>query len=198
MSLQEKFSRLKNMDLDWRKPLAQGILILIAGLFLALISALNPNAVVMHAQGLSFLPFGGIALLFLGFWECLDALLTKDQREFVQNLQVGMLDTVVGGLIVLSVGQSASRLSLMIAAFLMVRGSVRVVMSNLLKLPHAGVLTLGGLASVAMGLMIWNEWPSGNGWFLALCLSLEIACRGWAMIMFALWVQEHEEAAETS
>jgi uncharacterized membrane protein HdeD (DUF308 family) len=44
-----------------------------------------------------------------------------------------------------------------------------------------------------MGFMIWMGWPSTAGWFLSLCLNVEIAVRGWAIIIFALWVKNQTD-----
>jgi uncharacterized membrane protein HdeD (DUF308 family) len=192
MGLREKFTRFERFETDWRRLLVQGWLVLGVGAFLALVSVLSPSAVVLYAPGLSFLPLSAIALLALGLLEGLDALLAKEQREFIQNLQVGVLDAVVGGLILFSLTEAPARLSLMIAAFLIVRGSVRIALCYALRLPHPVSVTTGGVLAVAMGLMIWKQWPTPAGWFLALCMNVEIAFRGWAMMMFAYWIRKQQ------
>jgi uncharacterized membrane protein HdeD (DUF308 family) len=130
-----------------------------------------------------------MVILSLGLLECLDAALAKETRDFLQNLQVGVLDAVVGSLIILSVTEEPSRFSMMIAAFLIVRGLVRITLVYALRLPHTLSTSLGGLLSIIMGALIWLEWPTGEGWFISLGLNAEIAVRGWAMMTFALWVK---------
>jgi hypothetical protein len=39
------------------------------------------------------------------------------------------------------------------------------------------------------------EWPSDAAWFLAFSLNVEIACRGWAILMFGLWVKRSARQA---
>lgn len=192
MKLLEKFFSYERFEMDWRRLLVQGGLILLTGATLAMASALNPNAIVLTARLLSWLPVSGMVILSLGLLECLDAALAKGMRDFLQNLQVGVLDSVIGGLILLSVTEEPTRLSMMIAAFLMVRGIVRIILVYALRLPHTLSTSLGGLASIIMGILIWIEWPSAEGWFLSLCLNLEITVRGWAMMTFALWVRSHK------
>jgi hypothetical protein len=116
----------------------------------------------------------------------------KEARDFLQNLQVGVLDAVIGGLIILSVAEEPSRLSMMIATFLIVRGIVRITLAHALRLPHAFVTSLGSLTSIVMGFLVWLEWPSAEGWFISLCLNIEIAVRGWALMTFALWVRKQK------
>lgn len=197
MNLLEKLFSYERFEMDWRRLLAQGALIMLTGTTLAMASALNPDAVVLTARHLSWLPISGMVILSLGLLECLDAARAKETRDFLQNLQVGVLDAVVGSLIILSVTEEPARFSMMIAAFLIVRGIVRITLVYALRLPHTLSTSLGGLAAIIMGLLIWKEWPTGEGWFISLCLNVEIAVRGWAMMTFALWVrsQKVEEIA---
>lgn len=190
MSLRAKFARPERIHMSWWRLLLQGVVILVAGVSLTILGILGPEVIVMHAHGLSFLPFSGIVILSLGLLECFDALTAKEQRDFLQNLQVGSLDAVVGGLILFNPLAGAERFNLMIVAFLMTRGIARIALCLALQLPHAVSTILGGMIAVAMGFLIWSEWPTGEGWFLALCLNIEIAFRGWAMMMFALWVRK--------
>jgi len=192
MNLLEKLFSYERFEMDWRRLLAQGALIVMTGATLAMASALNPGAVVLTARHLSWLPISGMVILSLGLLECLDAVRAKETRDFLQNLQVGVLDAVVGSLIILSVTEEPARFSMMIAAFLIVRGIVRITLVYALRLPHPLSTSLGGLASIIMGLLVWKEWPTGEGWFLSLCLNVEIAVRGWAMMTFALWVRSQK------
>lgn len=192
MPLLERLFRFERFDLGWRRLLLEGAAISLLGATLALASTFRSDGVILFARDLSWLPASAVVILALGLLECLDALLAKEPRDFFQNLQVGVLDAVVGGLIILSVAETPARLSLMIAAFLMVRGIVRIVLVQALRLPNALSTSVCGLASIVMGLLIWLEWPTPAGWFLALCLNVEIAFRGWAIMMFALWVRQQK------
>jgi uncharacterized membrane protein HdeD (DUF308 family) len=192
MNFRERFSRFERFQMNWRRLLAQGMVILFMGASLVLVNLLRSDAVILMAQGFSWLPMSGIVILSLGLLECLDAFLAKEQRDFFQNLQVGVLDMVIGGLILFSVGGEPARLSLMIAAFLVVRGIVRITLVYAMRLPNTRSTSLSGLASIAMGILIVQKWPTDAGWFLSLCLNLEIAFRGWALMAFALWVRKQK------
>jgi len=180
----------KKITLSWKRLLVQGVIIMLLGQILSLSSLLKTDIIIMSARGFSWLPVGGLIIFILGLQECLEAFFAKDSREFHQNLQVGILDTVVGGLIIFSVSDEPQRLSLMIAAFLITRGAVRIALVQALKLPHIVSTSLCGIVSIVSGVLICFEWPANEGWFLSLCLNLEIAFRGWAIIMFGLWVKK--------
>lgn len=188
----DKSSRFDQFEMNWQRQFVQGAVFLLTGGTFALASILQSEAVVMSASYYSWLPVCGIIIFSLGLLEYLDALLAKDQRDFFQNLQVGVLDSVIGSLIILSIPESLTRLSLMIAAFLIVRGIVRITLVYALSLPQTLLTSVSGLISIVAGLMLWLEWPTTEGWFLSLCLSIEIAFRGWAMIMFGLWLKKQK------
>ena len=180
------------LTMDWRRLLIQGVITLVMGVFLALASAANPNALILSARGFSWLPVSGMFLFLLGIMGCLEAFFAKEQREVVQNLHVGVMEMVVGGLIVLSISGTVSQLSIMIAAFLLIKGIIRIAFVNKLKLPHKFSTVIGGMVSLFLGTLVFMRWPTAEGWFLSLCLNIEIAFRGWAVISFALWVKKQK------
>jgi uncharacterized membrane protein HdeD (DUF308 family) len=190
MTLLDKLSQAHQFDLNWQRQCVQGSIILLTGLTFSLASVLQSDAIVMSATYYSWLPVCGIIILALGLLGYLDAFFAKEQRDFFQNLHVATLDTVIGSLIILSIPETLIRLSLMIAAFLIVRGMIRITLVCTLRLPQKILTSSTGLISIATGLMLWLEWPTADGWFLSLCLSVEIAFRGWAMIMFGVWLKK--------
>lgn len=189
----KNFYRSERFEMNWRRMVAQGVVIMFMGIGLILVSVVRPNVIILSARDLSWLPASGMVILALGLVECLDAFLAKETRDFLQNLQVGVLDTVIGALIILSVAEEPARFSMMIANYLIARGIVRVTLIYALQLPRAALSSIGGFLSIIMGFMIWMGWPSSAGWFLSLCLNVEIAVRGWAIIIFALWVRKQNE-----
>jgi len=179
--------------MDWRRLIAQGIVIMLIGIGLVLVCSVRSNVIILSAKELSWLPASGMVILALGLVECLDAFLANETRDFLQNLQVGVLDAVIGGLIIFSVAEEPARFSFMIASYLIARGIVRITLIYAMQLPRAALSSIGGFLSIIMGFMIWFGWPSTAGWFLSLCLNIEIAVRGWAIIIFALWVKKQKE-----
>ncbi len=184
----------EHFEKSWLRLLIQGAFLLILGLLVAASSLLNADAVVLAAREFSWLPLSGIIFVLLGLEELLEAYLAKEPREFHQNLQVGILDTVVGGLIIASVSEMPEQLKLLIAAFLIVRGSVRVVLVHALKLPQKLFTTLAGSVSMILGILIASDYTIGGAAFYSFSLNLEIAFRGWAMMTFAWWLRSRKMA----
>ncbi|NOQ63553.1 MAG: hypothetical protein GQ582_03475 [Methyloprofundus sp.] len=193
MKILTKLQRFEGFEADWRRLIVVSLCVLCIGAFMTFATLVKPDIVVLSAKGFSWLPISGMLVLSLGILECLDAFLAKEQRDVLQNLQVGVLDSIVGLFVILSISGNPERLSILIAAFLMVRGIVRITLVYALQLPHpTGTALLGGL-SVLLGIFLWYEWPINAGWFMAFCLNVEMTSRGWAMTAFALWVRDQNE-----
>jgi uncharacterized membrane protein HdeD (DUF308 family) len=127
--------------------------------------------------------------MLLGLFEAVEALLAEELLGFLLSLQHALLDIVVGFMIVFNLGNDPSRLALLIAAFLIIRGLGRLIFANVAELEERRALSIGASTSVLLGLLISLHWPTAAAWFMALSLSLEIALRGWAQMRVALWLK---------
>jgi uncharacterized membrane protein HdeD (DUF308 family) len=193
MNFRDKFSEFSHLGTDWRRVLTRGVLMLFIGVTLIAFTLFKPDVMLFHARDTSWLPICGFALLAVGLLECFDALIAKELKDFFLNLQNGILDVVVASLLMLSSGDDPQRLSLLIAAFLIIKGAFRIMLSYAINSANITATRIGSGVSILLGLLIWMQWPSSAGWFLAFCLSVEIALRGWAVITLALWLQTQQE-----
>lgn len=188
-------SRFERFGMDWRRVFLRGAITCLIGFSLAVAALFNPDTTLLHAREFSWLPAGGLAILAVGILECLDAAIAREARDFFLHLQNGILDVVVGGLIVFSIGDEPSRVSLLVAAFLMVKGLFRIVLAQATQLRQKASALVGGGISVFLGFLISVEWPSAAAWFLAFCLGAEIGLRGWALMMLAFWLKARPAAS---
>lgn len=193
MNLREKFSTLEHTGTNWQRLLLRGSLMLLIGVGLIAGAAFKPDVIIFQVREFSWLPICGFVVLAVGLLECFDAFTTKELADFFLNLQMGVLDVVVAGLIIFSIGDDPARLSLLITAFLIVKGIFRIVLAYAANIPNILSTSIGAVTSIILGLLISLEWPSAAGWFLALCLSAEIGLRGWALMMFAFWIKAQKE-----
>ena len=118
MSLHEKLSKLEGLSTHWQQLRRRGLLLMSTGAILAFASVADPKLTVMHGDDFSLLPLCGIVIMTIGLLECFDAYIAKESKDFLFNLQTGLLDVVVAFLIIFSLGDNPSRLSSLIAAFL--------------------------------------------------------------------------------
>jgi uncharacterized membrane protein HdeD (DUF308 family) len=135
-------------------------------------------------------------VLAVGLSECFDAFIAKESKDFFLNLQNGLLDVVVASLLVFSSNDEPTRVSLLIAAFLIIKGSYRVILSYAIQSVNVIFARMGAGISIVLGLMIWMQWPSSAAWFLAFCLSAEIGLRGLGVTIFAFWLKVQQHLSE--
>lgn len=189
MNIKTKFEHFERFGTDWRRLLIRGSIMLCLGALLVAAALFKPDVMLMSTRDFSWLPAAGFVVLTVGLLECFDAFIARELRDFFLNLQNGVFDVVVAVLIIFSIGTDPARLSLMIAAFLIVKGILRIILAHATQLPHKTSTIIGAAVSVLLGLLIWVEWPSSAAWFLAVGLSSDIGFRGWSLIMFAFWVK---------
>lgn len=196
MNWRDTFSQFGQFGTNPLRLRGRGLVLLCAGALLASASLLNPNAMLMHATEFSWLPAAAWVLLLVGLAECLDAVLAKESRDFFMHLPAGLLDVIVGGLALFSISGNPDRLNLMVAAFLMSKGMMRVVITYGTRLANRTAMLTGAWVSIVLGVVVGVAWPTTPAWFLSFCLSAEIASRGWALMVFAAWLKEQRLDAQ--
>jgi uncharacterized membrane protein HdeD (DUF308 family) len=195
MNLRDKLSGIQQPAISWWRYLIRGVFMLVVGVILILLTILKPDVMLFHARDTSWLPICGFVVLVIGFLECFDALMVKESKDFFLSLQNALLDVVVAGLLVFSSGDDPARLSLLISAFLLIKGTYRIILSYAISNTNITFARMGASVSILLGLLIWMEWPSSAAWFLAFCLSVEIGVRGLGMVIFAIWLKSQQEAS---
>lgn len=183
----------KRYEINWLRLSVQGLLLLLTGITFAFASAIKSDAVVMNARLFSWLPACGIILSSLGVLGCLDAIFAKEPAVYVQKMHNGILDTVVGVLIIMGIPVPPERLCSLIAGFLLIRGMTRLAMAYALGYRQIYLTLLSGLVPILLGSLVYLGWPTSEAWFLSLSLSLEIGTRGFAMMVFGLWVRGRQD-----
>jgi uncharacterized membrane protein HdeD (DUF308 family) len=193
MNLQDKLSNLQHTGISWWRYLIRGGVMLVVGVTLILLTILKPDVMLFHARDTSWLPICGFVVLAIGFLECFDALIAKESKDFFLNLQNGLLDVVVAGLLVFSSGDDPARVSLLISAFLIIKGAYRIILSYALTNANVTLARMGAGVSILLGFLIFVQWPSSAPWYLAFCLSAEIALRSLGILTFAQWLKEQQK-----
>ncbi len=166
----------------------RGLVLSIAGILLTTFSILAPDVRIMF-QNSSWLPIVAMVILGTGVLACFDAFLWRGGKEFYANLQIGILDTVVGLIILTELNKSEDKLILLASAYLLIKGIFRVLAAYSVHFSHFTISTFGGLISVVLGIVLWQEWLGTSMWFICFCLSIDIMTRGWALTWFGIWLK---------
>jgi uncharacterized membrane protein HdeD (DUF308 family) len=133
-----------------------GILVVIAG-FLALLSPLVAGLSVAIAVGVLLIA-SGVSRLFLAF----------KMGSFGPGLLVfviGLLSIVAGGYMVSRPGLALATLTLFLAAYFFVDGIFEIIWAFRLRpIKGWGWTLFSGIAALALGIMIWRQFPISGVW----------------------------------
>ena len=135
---------------------------------------------------LASMVFIGYLLVVGGILQTAHAFLAKRWGGFFLDLLTGVLNIVVGLLIAAHPAAVAAALTLLIAMFLILGGIFRIMLALAIRFQHVFWLVLHGIISVALGVMILQEWPVSGLWVIGLFIGIDMVFNGWTLIMLGL------------
>jgi uncharacterized membrane protein HdeD (DUF308 family) len=161
--------------------------ILAAGLCLILLGAVALSTVKFFTFG--YVLYMGLLLMGSGIVGAIYAFQVRQWSGFFLALLVSVLDFIVGLLIVTHTGPTAVIMTLLLAAFFFVGGIFRLVASTMMQFPGWIWSALSGLVAILLGAAVWKQWPWDSMWVIGLFIGIELAVRGWSLVMFALMLR---------
>lgn len=163
---------------------SRGVLMIILGGLIAIMCIIAPN-VQMLGEKFSWIPVIGVIVFLVGCLRCFDAYMAKSLQGFLLNMQGGVLDVVVGIFVLFSIDGEPDDLVLLVAGYMVTQGILRNILLSVVTIRNPKSNRITGIISVILGILIWLDWPTSAPWFLAFSLSIDIAFRGWAIMMLA-------------
>jgi uncharacterized membrane protein HdeD (DUF308 family) len=161
---------------SWGWYLALGIVLIVLGMI-----AIGSTFVMTIASVFFF----GCLLLIGGVMEAIHAFWHKCWAGFFLDLLTGILYVIVGWMMVTNPKASALLLTLVIAMFLVFEGVLRIVTALTARYPHWGWVLFNGVISLALGVMIWRQWPYSGLWVIGLFVGIEMLLNGWSLVMLS-------------
>ncbi|APW61758.1 HdeD family acid-resistance protein [Paludisphaera borealis] len=128
----------------------------------------------------------GVLLLMGGAAQLVGAFWTRDWSGFFLVLMMGVLYIVVGLLMLNRPIEALEAMTLLVACGLMVGGLFRAIGSISYQFPQWGWVFVGGLIELALGIMIWMQWPAASLWVIGLFVGIDMIFSGWTWIMLGL------------
>lgn len=129
----------------------------------------------------------GCVLLAGGIFEIFHSFYSKTWGELSVELLVGVLYAVVGGLLIAKPVQGAASLTLLLALVFFVGGIFKSLAAIFQRNAGWGWLLFSGLISIALGALIWSEWPESSLWIIGLFIGIDLIFSGWTLLMLG-WV----------
>lgn len=169
----------------WWAFLALGIGLVVMGV-IALSCTPFVSVVTVALFGI-FMLIGGIAQIISGFW-------AGKWSGFLLQVLVGILYVIVGYILIDKPLEGAATLTLVIAAFLMAGGLIRIIVSMSERFPGWGWSLLNGIVTLLLGLLIYRGWPLSGLFAIGLFVGIEMIFNGWYWIMLSLGLKKSAPA----
>ena len=164
----------------WGWVLAMGIGLIVLG-FIAL-----TDTVVATLVSVTLI---GWILIFTGIFHAVNWFRGREERSF-WHLLSWVLDLVVGVLLLVDPGMGALTLTLVLAMFFLVGGSMRFFYAISSSAPHRGWAMIDGAISAVLGILLWVHWPTSAIWFIGFAVGVGLIFRGWSWIILAMWLRK--------
>ena len=176
--IEHELTHIKN---HWGWFFALGILLIVGGMA-ALAAPTLSSLWAVCVLGV-ILIVGGIFTIIGAFWA------GKWSAFFLQVL-IGILYLVVGIAIRDTPEESLELLSLFVAAFFIVAGAFRIVVSLLERFPKWGWALLNGVLTLLIGIIIYDALPQSTHWAIGILVGVELLFNGWTWVMLSLALRD--------
>ena len=160
---------------NWGWYVALGVLLIVVGIY------------AMWAEGAATLAsvFAlGIVLLIAGIGQLVAAFMARGAGHVVLLLLVGVLDVIVGLMLLEHPIAGALVVTLLLAVALVFGGAFRFVAALWMQFPNYGWVATSGVLSTILGILLWAQWPISAIWFIGFVVGLNFIFAGvsWAWL----------------
>jgi uncharacterized membrane protein HdeD (DUF308 family) len=131
----------------------------------------------------------GILLMAGGVVQIVNAFLGRSWRGFFLHLLAGILQLIVGELLIEHPVVAAEGLTLLLAVGFLIGGALRLVYALVENFPGRGWVLVNGLVVFALGVSIWRQWPASSLWVIGLFIGIDLIFSGWSWVNLGLIVK---------
>ena len=178
---------LAHMKQSWWCFLLLGLALIVCGALAVVFPFLTSVGVTVLLGAV--LIVGGVATIIGAFWA------GKWSGFFLQML-AGVAYTVIGFAIIDSPVESVAIITLLIAAFFVVIGIIRIIVSLSLRFPQWGWALLSGILTTLVGVIIYKNYPQSALWVIGILVAIELVTNGWYWTMLGLTLKNLPEDDE--
>lgn len=122
----------------------------------------------------------GVIIALAGAAEIAAAFMSRGAGHVILMLLLGALDILVGLMLIGHPGIGALVLTLFLAMLFLFSGVYRFTVALWLQFPHYGWFAFSALVSIALGILLWIQWPASAYWFIGLAVGINFVIAGWA------------------
>ena len=140
----------------------------------------------------------GIILIVSGVFTIIGAFWAGKWSALFLQLLVGILYVMVGMAVRDSPLESIALVTMFMAAFFIVVGAFRIIVSVIERFPQWGWALINGVVTLLVGLIIYDSFPLSALWVIGLLVGIELLFNGWTWIMLSLVIRQIPENEEST
>jgi uncharacterized membrane protein HdeD (DUF308 family) len=145
-----------------------------AALMLLGLMAVSYSVIATLAAAIVF----GYILVAAGVFYIVGAFFTRAWGGFFLSLLAGILHLAVGVIVLDRPNEAVLLYTLLLAAFFFVEGLFRIIAAVAGRFHHWGWMLLNGVVTLALGIMIWQQWPLSGMYVVGLFLGINLVISG--------------------
>jgi len=159
-----------------------GVLLIILGV--AAVASPFFAAVAVNAAVAWLIILAGVVHLILAFH-------AHGAGSFIWKLLVGLAYVVFGGYLIVRPVVGVASLTLVLASLFLVEGVLDAFLFFKMRpLQGSGWVLLDGIVTLALGLMIYMQWPSSSAWAIGTLVGVSLLISGVTRVMLSLTVRK--------
>jgi uncharacterized membrane protein HdeD (DUF308 family) len=169
---------LEYLQAHWRLFLFEGIIFILLGVSAVVIPQFFSVVVVI---------FVGWIIVLAGAIQVSRAIFLRDMPGFGLWLSLGILQVVVGYLLIADPIAGVFTLTMMMALFFAFEGIAKMYWAYKLRpLPHWDYVFFSGVTALAFAAIILMFWSETAHWLLGLLVGINMIIMGWTMVKMSL------------
>jgi uncharacterized membrane protein HdeD (DUF308 family) len=186
-SLNPRYEECLRLSKSWVWFVSLGVVLMIVGAV-----AVSSTVLSTLASVLTF----GILMMTGGIVQIVNAFLGRSWSGFFLHLLAGILQLIVGELLIEHPVVAAEGLTLVLAVGFLLGGAIRLVYALVESFPGRGWVLVNGLIVFALGISIWRQWPASSLWVIGLFIGIDLIFSGWSWVMLGVLVKAPPQPAQ--
>ena len=175
----------ENTDGTWAGFFVLGILLVILGFAVMIFPVAGTFAVEI---------LFGLVLLFAGLTQIVLAFRSQGWGGFIITMVIGILYTLVGLLFLFNPFGGAITLTLILGAFLLIDGILRIILSFKLKALSNWVwIFFEGIITALIGIFVLMSWPSDSLWVIGFLFGISILFSGLTSMVISFMLKDNKD-----
>lgn len=154
---------------EWGWCMAAGLALIVVGALAVLSQTVATFATVLVL---------GWLVIVAGIVQITSAFMARGAGQVILLLLLGVLDIVVGLMLVQHPILGAASITLLLAALLVFGGIFRFISALWLRFPQYGMAAFSGVIACILGVMLWSQWPFSALWFIGFAVGINFIFTG--------------------